>query len=63
LAKTGGIKLRSMPRSALRLSPDEREEFSPGLLAGESCRRIAARLHRAPPTVTLYLAALTASDD
>jgi hypothetical protein len=39
LAKTGGIKPRSTPRSALRLSPAEREEISRGLLAGESCRR------------------------
>ena len=44
--QTGGIKPRSTPRSALRLSPAEREEISRGLLAGESCRHIAARLHR-----------------
>ena len=57
LAKTGGIKPRSTPRSALRLSPAEREEISRGLLAGESCRRIAARLHRAPSTVSREVAA------
>lgn len=57
LAKTGGIKPRSTPRSALRLSPAEREEISRGLLAGETYQRIAARLHRAPSTVSREVAA------
>ena len=52
LARTGGIKSRSTPRSALRLSPAEREEISRGLLAGESCQRIATRLHRAPSSLS-----------
>jgi len=42
LAKTGGIKSRTRPRSPLRLSLAEREEISRGLLAGDSRRIIAA---------------------
>ena len=50
LAKSGGIKSRSQARSPLRLSLAEREEISRGLLAGESCRRIADhRPGRRPP--------------
>ena len=56
LAKTGGIKPRTTPRSALRLSPSEREEISRGLLAGESCRSVAARLNRSPSTVSREVA-------
>lgn len=52
LVRTGGIKSRAEPRSPLRLSLAEREEISRGLLAGESRRVIAARLGRAPSTVT-----------
>ena len=48
LAKTGGIQPRSKPQSALRLALPEREEISRGLLAGETCRCIAARLGRSP---------------
>src|SRR6185295_11078985 len=36
LAKTGGVKPRTKPRSALRLSLADREEISRGLLLGES---------------------------
>ena len=39
-------------RSPLRLSLAEREEISRGLAGGESLRGIAARLGRAPSTVT-----------
>ena len=39
-------------RSPLRLSLAEREEISRGLAVGESLRSIAARLRRAPSTVT-----------
>jgi IS30 family transposase len=39
-------------RSPLRLSPTEREEISRGLAGGESLRAIAARLGRAPSTVS-----------
>ena len=52
LVKTGGVKPRSTPQSALRLSLPEREEISRGLLAGDSCRVIARRLGRAPSTVS-----------
>ena len=38
-------------RSALQLSLAEREEISRGIAAGESLRRIAARLRRSPSTV------------
>ncbi len=57
LAKTGGVKPRSTPQSALRLSLPEREEISRGLLAGDSCRVIARRLGRSPSTVSRDVAA------
>ena len=41
-----------VPRSPLRLSLDEREEISRGLVAGESLRAIASRLGRSPSTVS-----------
>jgi transposase, IS30 family len=44
-------------RSPLRLSLREREEISRGLAAGESLRAIAARLGRAPSTVSREVAA------
>jgi IS30 family transposase len=56
LVKTGGLMPRTMPQSALRLSLSEREEISRGLLAGETCRRIAARLGRSPSTVSREVA-------
>ena len=43
--------------SGLRLSLAEREEISRGVAAGESMRAIAARLNRAPSTVSRELAA------
>jgi len=52
LVKTGGLMPRVTPQSALRLSCSEREEISRGLLAGESCRHIAAQLGRSPSTVS-----------
>lgn len=52
LARTGGVAPRSRPRSPLRLSLAEREEISRRLLAGDSMRTIAARLHRSPSTVS-----------
>ncbi len=52
LVKTGGVKPRSTPQSALRLSLPEREEISRGLRAGDSCRVIAGRLGRSPSTVS-----------
>src|SRR5918994_4364259 len=54
-------KLRQPPpaerrRSPLRLSLAEREEISRGLAGGESFRAIAARLGRAPSTVSREVA-------
>jgi len=57
LVKTGGLMPRVTPQSALRLSRSEREEISRGLLAGETCRGIAARLGRSPSTVSREVAA------
>ena len=45
-----------VPRSPLRLSLDEREEISRGLVAGESLRAIAGRLGRSPSTVSREVA-------
>lgn len=50
--KAGGIKPAARVRSSRQLSMAEREEISRGLAAGESCRGIAARLGRAPSTIT-----------
>src|ERR1700680_1694407 len=52
----GGIQPRVDVRSTLRLSSAEREEISRGLRAGESVRRIAAGLGRAPSTVSREVA-------
>jgi len=56
LRKTGGVKPRTRPQSAARLSLSEREEISRGLLAGDSCRMIATRLARSPSTVSREVA-------
>ena len=56
LALTGGLKRRIKVRSALRLSLAEREELSRGLVAGDSLRAIAARLGRAPSTISREVA-------
>jgi IS30 family transposase len=48
---------RQRERSPLRLALAEREEISRGLAAGESVRRIARRLGRAPSTVCREVAA------
>jgi IS30 family transposase len=54
--QTGGVQ-RHPPRRAKRcLSMAEREEISRGVAAGASCRQIAARLGRAPSTVSRELA-------
>jgi IS30 family transposase len=52
LAETGGIRPPQRNRSALALSLAEREEISRALVAGQSIRSIAARLGRAPSTVS-----------
>jgi len=49
---TGGIRPRQRRRRTICLSLGEREEISRGLAAGESLRRIAGRLGRAPSTVS-----------
>jgi IS30 family transposase len=56
LATTGGLKRRLRERSPLRLSMAEREELSRGLVAGDSLRTIAARLDRAPSTISREVA-------
>jgi len=48
----GGTQPRPTARSALRLSIAEREEISRGLRGGESLRRIATGIGRAPSTVS-----------
>jgi transposase, IS30 family len=56
MARTGGLMQRLRERSPLRLSLAEREELSRGLVAGHSLRRIAARLGRAPSTISREVA-------
>jgi IS30 family transposase len=51
LKAQGGIAPPHRHRSRLALTPDEREEISRGLAAGESLRAIAARLGRSASTV------------
>ena len=55
MAFTGGLKPRRQ-RSARRLSVSDREELSRGLVAGDSLRRIAGRLGRAPSTISREVA-------
>jgi DNA-binding CsgD family transcriptional regulator len=57
LKRTGGIRPVPRRRWELRLGLDEREEISRGLAAGLSLRAIAARLGRAPSTVSREVAA------
>jgi IS30 family transposase len=53
--QSGGVQ-QHPPRRALRcLTTAEREEISRGVAAGRSCRQIAARLGRAPSTVSREL--------
>ena len=52
LSRTGGIRPAARSRSRLALSLAEREEISRGLAAGHSMREIAARLCRAPSTIS-----------
>lgn len=52
LAETGGIRPRPRRRSRRALTLAEREEISRGVVAGRSIRSIAARLGRAPSTVS-----------
>ncbi len=52
----GGVRPRVRQRSGKHLSLVEREEISRGVAAGESLRMVAARLRRAPSTVSRELA-------
>ncbi len=49
---TGGVRPHRRRRAQRHLSLVEREEISRGVAAGESLRMIAARLGRAPSTVS-----------
>ncbi len=52
LARTGGIQPAPRHRSRLALTLAEREEISRAVVAGQSIRSIAARLGRAPSTIS-----------
>ena len=52
LARTGGIRPPLRRRSRLALTMAEREEISRGLATGQSLRRIASELGRAPSTIS-----------
>jgi len=52
LAESGGIRPRQRNRSTLALTLAEREEISRALAIGHSIRSIAARIGRAPSTVS-----------
>ncbi|KUY54112.1 MULTISPECIES: IS30 family transposase [Burkholderia] len=52
LARTGGIQPAPRHRSTLALTLAEREEISRAVVAGQSIRSIAARLGRAPSTIS-----------
>jgi IS30 family transposase len=54
--QTGGVQRQPPRRNARGLSMAEREEISRGVAAGQSCRQVAARLGRAPSTVSRELA-------
>ena len=63
LAWTGGVRGRAKERSERRLSLADREELSRGLIAGDSLRAIAARLKRAPSTLSREVARNGRRDD
>ena len=52
----GGVRPAPRRRSERHLSLDEREEISRGVAAGDSLRMVAARLGRAPSTISRELA-------
>jgi IS30 family transposase len=54
--QSGGVQRHPPRRPPRCLTMAEREEISRGVAAGESCRQIAARLGRAPSTVSRELA-------
>ena len=51
----GGVAPAERRRSRFALTVEEREEISRGVAAGDSARRIAARLGRSPSTITREL--------
>jgi IS30 family transposase len=53
--QSGGVQRHPPRRNAQCLSMAEREEISRGVAAGEPCRQLAARLGRAPSTVSREL--------
>jgi len=55
LSRSGGIRPAARRRSARSLSLVEREEISRGIASGRSVRWIAARLKRAPSTISREL--------
>lgn len=52
LSKTGGIRPPERQRGSIALTLEEREEISRALIVGQSMRSIAARLGRAPSTIS-----------
>jgi IS30 family transposase len=52
IRRHGGVAPAERRRSRLALTVSEREEISRGVAAGESVRRVASRLGRAPSTVS-----------
>jgi hypothetical protein len=54
--QTGGVQRQPPRRNVRCLSMAEREEVSRGVAAGEPCRQVAARLGRAPSTLSRELA-------
>lgn len=52
LAETGGIRPAARHRPGRALTLAEREEISRALMAGQSIRSVAARLSRAPSTIS-----------
>jgi IS30 family transposase len=52
VSMTGGVRPAKRKRSSIALSLSEREEVSRGIASNESMRSIAARLGRAPSTIS-----------
>src|SRR5688572_5289364 len=52
LARAGGFAPRVRRRASHALALAEREDISRGIAAGESARSIAARIGRAPSTIS-----------
>ena len=57
LAESGGIRPAERQRSRLAFTLAEREEISRSLATGQSIRRIAQALGRAPSTISREMAA------